>query len=83
MTKPLYQQKCQKGTITTQTTPQKVDYTAVADRLRDGQLENQRYPTDGVYRFYRAHLPTHFNSCTIEGMDMQILLYSDITVVYI
>ena len=32
--KPLHQQTYQKGKVTTQTTPKKFDYTAIADRLR-------------------------------------------------
>ena len=41
------------------------------------------HPTGVVYRFYRAHLPTHHNSYVIEGKNMQIFLYIDIKIVYI
>ena len=58
----------------------KFDYTAVADRLRTVSWSNYSHPTGVVYRFYRAHLPTHRNSCVIKGKNMQILLYSNIKV---
>ena len=61
----------------------KFDYTAVADRLRTVSWSNYSHPTGVVYRFYRAHLPTHRNSYVIEGKNMQIFLYSDIKIVYI
>ena len=56
----------------------KFDYTAVADQLRTVSWSNYSHPTGVFYRFYRAHLPTHLHSCVIEGMNMTILLYSDI-----
>ena len=58
------------------------DYTAVADRLRTVNWSTYGHPTGVVIRFYRAHLHTHRNSYVIEGNNMQILLYSDIKVVY-
>ena len=42
--------------MTTQITPQKVDYTAIADRLMTVSWSNQRHPTGVIYRFYRTHL---------------------------
>ena len=60
----------------------KFDYTAIADRLRTVSWGNYSHPTGVVFRFYSAHLPTHRNSCVIERKDTQILLYSDIEVVY-
>ena len=50
----------------------KFDYRAIADRLRTVSWSNYGHPTGVVYRFYRAHLPTHRNSRAIEGKDMQI-----------
>ena len=61
----------------------KFDYTTVVDRLRTVSWSNHGYPTGVVNRFYGAHLPTHRNSCVINGKNMQILLYSDIKIVYI
>ena len=50
--KPLHQQKCQKGKMTTQTTPQKSSiYTAVADRLRTVSWSNYSHPTGVVILF--------------------------------
>ena len=60
----------------------KFDYTAVAERLRTVSWSNYGHPTCVVYRFYRGHLPTYRNSCEIEGKNKQILLYSDMEVVY-
>ena len=51
----------------------KFDYTAIADRLRTVCCSNYDHPTGVVYQFYRARLPTHRNSCVIEGMRMLIL----------
>ena len=79
----LHQHKCQKGKVTTQTTPQKIDNTAIVDRLRTVSWNNYSHQTGVVCRFYRTHLPTHRNSCLIEGKNIQILLHSDIKVVYI
>ena len=56
----------------------KFDYTAVADRLRAVSWSNYGHPTNVVYQVNRAHLPTHRNSCVIEGKNMKILLNSDI-----
>ena len=41
------------------TTPKKFDNTAIADRLRTVSWSNYRHLTGLVYRFDRAHLPTH------------------------
>ena len=62
----------------------KFDFKAVADWLRTVIWSNYGHPTGEVYRFYRAHLPTHCNSCVIEGKNkqLQFLLYSDIKVLY-
>ena len=60
----------------------KFDYTAVADRLRTVSWSSYGHPTGVVNRFYRAHLPTHHNSFVIQGMNTQILLYSDTKAVY-
>ena len=67
----------------TKTVTKKFDYTAIADRLMTVSWRNYGHPTGVVYRFYRAHLPTHHNNCAIEGKKLQIILYSDIKVVYI
>ena len=67
----------------TKTSPKKFDYTAIADWLRTVRCSNYSYQTGGVYRFHRAHVPTHSNSCVMVGKNMQILLYSDIKVVNI
>ena len=56
----------------------KFDPTAIADRLRTVSWSNYIHPTGVVYRFYRAHLPTHRNSCVIEDKNMKLLIYSDI-----
>ena len=72
--KPLRQQNCQKGKVTTQTKPQKrFDYTAVADRLRTVSWSSYGHQTGVVYRFYRAHLRTHRNSRAIEGKNRSAL----------
>ena len=63
--KSLHQQNCQWDKVTAQTMPQKkFDYTAIADRLRTVNLSNYGHLIGVVYRFYRAHLPTHRNSRT-------------------
>ena len=80
--KILHQQKCQKGKVTTQTTPQKIDYTAIADRLRTASCSNYSLSACVVYRFYRTHFPNHRNSCEIEGKNKQILLFNDVEVLY-
>ena len=49
--KPLHQQKCQKGKVTTQQHTKKFDYTAVADRLRTVSWSNYSHPTGVVNRF--------------------------------
>ena len=49
--KPLHQQKCQKGKVTTPTEPQKFDYTAIADRLRTVSWSNYSHQTGVVNRF--------------------------------
>ena len=64
--KPLHQQKCQKGKVTTQTTPQKIDYTAVADRLRTVSWSNYGHPTGVVNPVYGPNLPTPRNSRVIK-----------------
>ena len=58
----------------------KFDYTAIADRLRTVSSSIYSHPAGVVYRFYRANLPTHCNSCVIEGKNTQILLYIDMKV---
>ena len=60
----------------------KFNYTAIVDRLRTVSWSNYSHPTGVVYRFYRANLPTHRNSCVIEGKNTQILLCSDMKVEY-
>ena len=63
----IHQQKFQKGqSDTTNNDTKKFDYTAVADRFRAVSWCNYGHPTSVVYRFYRAHLPTHRNSCVQE-----------------
>ena len=61
-----------KQSDNTNNAPKKIDYTAIADLLRTVSLNNYSHPTGVVYRFYRADLPTHRNSCVIEGNNMQI-----------
>ena len=57
--KPLHQQKCRQGKVTTQTTPQKkFDNTAIADRLRTVSWSNYGQPTDVVNRFTCPTFPT-------------------------
>ena len=41
------------------------------------------HQTGVVNRFYKVNLPNHRNSWLIRGKNMQILLFSDIKVVYI
>ena len=53
----------------------KFDYTAVADRIRTVSWSNYEHPTGVVYQVYRAYLPTHHNSCVIEGKNMKIFIY--------
>ena len=61
--KPLHQQKCQKGKVTTQTIQQKkFDYTAVADRLRTVSWSNYGRPTGVVNLVNGPNLPTPSNS---------------------
>ena len=50
--KPLYQQKCQRGKVATQTTPQKSSIKQkIADRLRTVSWSNYSHPTGVVNRF--------------------------------
>ena len=70
--KLLHQQQCQKGKVTTQTTPQNI---SIKQRLRTdlGRFSlSYSHPTGVVYRFYRAHLLTHRNSCVIEDKNLRI-----------
>ena len=83
MTKAPTSAEISKGKEKTNNATKKFDYTAIADRLRTVVWNNYDHPTGVLYRFYRAHLPIHHNSCVIEGKNMKILLYSDIKVVYI
>ena len=64
----------------TKNATKKFDYTDIADRLRTVGRSSYSHPTGVVCRFYRAHLPTHCNSCLIEGKNTQILLDSDMSV---
>ena len=85
MTKALIPTEMSKEQSYNTKTPQKVRlHTAIADRLRTATCSwnNYSHPTGVAYRFYSAHLPTHRNSCAVEGKNMQILLYSDMKVVY-
>ena len=64
--KPLYQQKCQKGKVTTQTTPQK---SSIKQRLRTdlGRSVGVTTATQLVWLTgLRAHLPTNRNSRLIK-----------------
>ena len=64
--KPLHQQKCQKGTVTTQTTPQK---SSITQRLRSdlGRSVGVTTATQLVWLTgLRAHLPTNRNSRLIK-----------------
>ena len=51
--KPLHQQKCQKGKVTTQTSHKKFDYTAVTDRLRT--VSWSKYGTSILMNFRRIY----------------------------
>ena len=75
--KPLHQQKCQKGKLTTQTTPQK---SSIKQRLRTdlGRSVGVTTATQLVwFTGFRAHLPTHRNSYVIEDKNKQRFLCSD------
>ena len=64
--KPLHQQKCQKGKVTTQTTPQK---SSIKQRLRTdlGRSVGVTIATQLVWLTgLRAHLPTNRNSRLIK-----------------
>ena len=64
--KPLHQQKCQKGKVTTQTTPQK---SSIKQRLRTdlGRSVGVTTATQLVWLTgLRAHLPTNRNSRPIK-----------------
>ena len=64
--KPLHQQKCQKGKVTTQTTPQK---SSIKQRLRTdlGRSVGLTKATQLVWLTgLRAHLPTNRNSRLIK-----------------
>ena len=64
--KPLHQQKCQKGTVTTKTTPQK---SSITQRLRTdlGRSVGVTTATQLVWLTgLRAHLPTNRNSRLIK-----------------
>ena len=64
--KPLHQQKCQKGKVTTQTTPQK---SSIKQRLRTdlGRSVGVTTATQLVWLTgLRAHLPTNRNSRLIK-----------------
>ena len=66
MTKPLRQQKCQNGKVTTQTTPQK---SSIKQRLRTdlGRSVGVTTATQLVWLTgLRAHLPTNRNSRLIK-----------------
>ena len=80
---PLYSRNVKRAKWQHKQRNKKFNYTAVADRLRTVSWSNYGQPTGVVYRFYRANLPTHRNSCVIEGKNMKILLYSDIRFVSI
>ena len=61
----------------------KFDKTAIADRLKTVSSSNYSHPTGVFTRFTGPNLPTHRNSCVIEGKNMKIFLYSDIRFVKI
>ena len=64
--KPLHQQKCQKGKVATQTTPQKI---SIKQRLRTdlGRSVGVTTATQLVWLTgLRAHLPTNRNSRFIK-----------------
>ena len=66
MTKALYQQKCQRGKVTTQTTPQK---SSIKQQLRTdlGRSVGVTTVTQLVWLTgLRAHLPTPRNSRVIK-----------------
>ena len=84
MTKATAPAEMSKGqSDNTDNATKKFDYTAVADQFRTVSWSNYSHQTGLVYQFYKAHLPTHRNSCIIEGTKIQISLYSDIKVVNI
>ena len=69
--KPLHQQKCQKGKVTTQTTPQK---SSIIQRLRTdlGRSVEVTTATQLVWLTgLRAHLPTNRNSRLIKRTQKQ------------
>ena len=66
--KPIHQQKCKTGKVTTQTTLQiKIDYTAVADRLRTVSWSNYGHPT-GVVNLIRG-LPRIYAICRVSKLS--------------
>ena len=65
--KPLYQKNCQEGKVTTQTTPQKFDYTAIADRLRTVSWSNYSHPTGVVNRFKGLTVPIPATAVQSKG----------------
>ena len=70
--KPLHQQKCQKGKVTTQTTPQK---SSIKQRLRTdlGRSVGVTTATQLVWLTgLRAHLPTNRNSRLIKRTHKKI-----------
>ena len=73
-----------KRAVTTQTTPQK---SSIKQRLRTdlGRSVGVTTATQLVWftRFTGPNLPTHRNSCVIEGKNIKILLNSDIRFVKI
>ena len=73
--KPLHQQKCQKGKVTTQTTPQK---SSIKQRLRTdlGRSVGVTTATQLVWLTgLRAHLPTNRNSRLIKRTHVWNNLY--------
>ena len=63
--KPLYQQKCQTGKVTTQKRYQNVQYTAIMDRLKTVSWSNYSHPAGLINRFMvptSDNLPTPRNS---------------------
>ena len=76
--KPLHQQQCQKGKVTTQTTPQK---SSIKQRLRTdlGRSVRVTTATQLVWftRFTGPNLPTHRNSRVIEDKNMQMVQKRD------
>ena len=71
--KPLHQQKCQKGKVTTQTTPQK---SSIKQRLRTdlGRSVGVTTATQLVWLTgLRAHLPTNRNSRLIKRTQLKFM----------